>query len=88
MSEVEIRFLRQEFATKRLEPIQDLRTLGCPAHVFFAVLESRAKRLGGEYATLLRKFQAEEAARGAYLNPPAATPASDLAASIEGSRLF
>ena len=84
-SESEIRFLlRPRVAetadmngNRNLTPIRDLRELGCPAAVFQKVLESRARRLGKQFA----EFRASSAAA-------VEIPATDLDSRIAGSKLF
>jgi hypothetical protein len=74
----EVRFLRQEHAMHRLNPIQDLRELGCPAHIFQRILEQRAKKLGPDFERLRNDAAAN-----------ATAPSSDdLSQRIQSSKLF
>jgi hypothetical protein len=77
-NETEVRFLRQEHATRRLKPIHDLREIGCPSHIFQRILEERAKKLGASFDT----FRAHAVASGT------APPHDSLADRIQGSKLF
>lgn len=77
-NETEVRFLRQEHATRKVKPMHDLREIGCPAHIFQQILEDRARKLGQSFDT----FRAEAVAR-----VTAPTP-DTLADRIQGSKLF
>ncbi len=51
-SEIEQRFLRQEFATVNLAKMVDLRELGCPDRIVNRILENRAARLRAKGITM------------------------------------
>ena len=69
-TDAEIRFLCTEHQTffeyansnrtttrANLRGMGDLRELGCPEHIFFSILERRAKQLGGKFT----EFRARQA---------------------------
>jgi hypothetical protein len=65
-SEEDIKFLLEKHEievvpgkTRELREAYDIRTLGCPAHIFERVLADRADRLGDKF----REFRARQAAR-------------------------
>lgn len=70
----EERFLRVEHAVANLREMADLRTFGCPDHIYQDILRHRARKL---------------AARGIKL-PSAVEqlPSDDLDAKIAGARLW
>jgi len=84
-SESEIRFLIQshpiETATGRREvlltPAVDLRTIGCPAHIFEAVLECRARKLGNKFV----EFRSQQVSLAKIASSP-------TLAELEAERLF
>ena len=77
-NEVEVWFLRQEFARLRLKPIADLRLIGCPAQIFERILEQRAKKLGKSFEDL----------RADAVAKVTAPSSDDLSQRIQSCRLF
>lgn len=86
-TEAEVQFLirphRVETADRNpgrvLAETVDMRALGCPAHIFERVLESRAQRLGAKFVEF------RNAQRVAAIAP---TPDLDLDARVAASKLF
>ena len=63
----EVRFLleprRIEYANKMVYELRqavDTRDLGCPEHIFFRVLEDRAKRMGTKFWEFRKAHQPQE----------------------------
>jgi hypothetical protein len=78
-SPAEIQFLTQPHAPEtadrqrpKLQPMADLRSLGCPANIFNRVLEDRARRLGSRFtefrASQNRAAHASQVAAGMGLD--------------------
>ena len=74
-TENEVRFLSN--AHPRLQPIIDMRKLGCPESVFNRILDDRAKKLGNAFTEF----------RASHNEPPTAEEAN-LAAEIAANKLF
>ncbi len=85
-TELEVRFLIGEHHTpggerEVLRGIVDTRKLGCPEHLFFKVLEQRARKLGKSFA----EFRAQVAAP----HCPNCSPRQDgLASQVQAVKLF
>jgi hypothetical protein len=84
-SEAEIKFLIQphrvetaDRGSRPLEAAADLREIGCPVRIFNRILESREKKLGSRFVEF----------RNSQRQLPTATPAPDLDAQIQASKLF
>ena len=74
-TENEVRFLSN--AHGRLQPIVDVRKLGCPESVFNRILEDRAKKLGNTFT----EFRATH-------SQPSTAEETSLAAEIAANKLF